>query len=266
MSTTKAFLGHFSAAALRILLLLSLATVTGIPCFAVVCEGSQPMLCTFTASPNPIIVTDGSGLGVTTISWSTFNYNIPLSLWVNGTQLFCSVGPSSYGGVYFNNGSCTTGKWVTNGMSFVLKDLGGRALASVTVSVVASGGSTPGGSPGCPRSACNSACSSAYSACLAAATTTQTACLAAADPSQCINEAMVNQLDCQNACWYSTGGGQYLNACYAGCDQAEQASEAYCNSSSAQVKNGCYAMYNTQSAACSAQQSSCNQTCNLCPN
>ena len=55
---------------------------------------------TISLSPNPIGVTDGSGLGVTTVNFSA---NVPVSVYVNGT-LFC--GPML-------SGSCSTGKWVT---------------------------------------------------------------------------------------------------------------------------------------------------------
>jgi hypothetical protein len=61
------------------------------------------------ASQNPIIVTDGSGLGVTTISFTSAT---TADLYA-GSTLFCGDTTS---------GSCTTGKWVSNGMVFTLKD------------------------------------------------------------------------------------------------------------------------------------------------
>ncbi len=79
---------------------------------------------TLSASPNPIIVTDGTGLGITTITYSA---NVPANVYANGT-LFCGGGTSS--------GSCQTGKWVTNGMVFtLLSTTTNQVLGSITVQV-----------------------------------------------------------------------------------------------------------------------------------
>ena len=61
------------------------------------------------ASQNPIIVTDGSGLGVTTVNFSSAT---TADLYA-GSTLFCGNETS---------GSCTTGKWVSDGLVFTLKD------------------------------------------------------------------------------------------------------------------------------------------------
>src|SRR5256885_5835246 len=67
-----------------------------------------------TANPNPIKVCDGSGLGITTLSW-----DVPGSKRVevhvgspNGAFLALSGGP----------GSQASGKWVGNGTVFYLQD------------------------------------------------------------------------------------------------------------------------------------------------
>jgi len=74
---------------------------------------------TFTAAPNPIKVCDGSGLGITTLTW-----NAP---GVGMTEIH--VGAPD--GPLFNrstiDGSATTGKWVTNATVFYLQDVSDRA-------------------------------------------------------------------------------------------------------------------------------------------
>lgn len=80
---------------------------------------------TITASPNPIIVADGSGLGVATLTYSAPGHS-GVSIYV-GSTLLCTGGTT---------GSCITGKWVTNGMVFTMKDSStGTTLGSVTVTV-----------------------------------------------------------------------------------------------------------------------------------
>jgi uncharacterized protein (TIGR03437 family) len=64
---------------------------------------------TLSANPNPVIVTDGSGLGITTINYSA---NVPVNVYANGT-FFCGGGGQT-------SGSCTTGKWVSTGTVFTL--------------------------------------------------------------------------------------------------------------------------------------------------
>ena len=78
-----------------------------------------------TAYPNPVVVSDGTGEGVATI-----NYSAPGHSLVNvyaGSTLLCTDGTV---------GSCVTGKWVTNGMVFTMKDYStGATLGSVTATV-----------------------------------------------------------------------------------------------------------------------------------
>ena len=90
---------------------------------------------TFGASPNPIVVTDGSGLGLTTLTWSTTKSKL-LEIRVNSPSgaLLGSVSAS---------GSTDTGKWVTNGMKFYLQDATSdkktdpsATLAVITVKVI----------------------------------------------------------------------------------------------------------------------------------
>jgi len=80
---------------------------------------------TISASPNPIIVTDGSGMGSTTLTYSASG-TTTTQIWINNSTQLCSGGAS---------GTCNaTG--VTNGTQFQLKDAGtGLTLSTVTVVV-----------------------------------------------------------------------------------------------------------------------------------
>ena len=69
----------------------------------------------FYANPNPIDVTDGSGLGQTTLF-----YNAPSASTVQ-IHLGAPDGPLFAGGN--STGQATTGKWVTDGMVFYLQDV-----------------------------------------------------------------------------------------------------------------------------------------------
>jgi hypothetical protein len=95
---------------------------------------------TFKADPNPIQVCDGSGLGVTTLQYTSDG---PAAVEV-------AVGsPNGVGGILAHagpNGTAKTGRWVTDGMVFYLQDVsGGRSstpentLATVTVKVTNAG-------------------------------------------------------------------------------------------------------------------------------
>ncbi len=77
---------------------------------------------TFVADPNPIQVCDGSGLGVTTLSWST----------EVATQVEVRVGsPSGALLAYMGSkGTAATGKWVVDrGVFYLLDASGGRPPA-----------------------------------------------------------------------------------------------------------------------------------------
>ncbi len=79
------------------------------------------------ANPNPIFVSDGSGLGATTLFY-TSPASVPIAIYAGGT-LFCAPAPGS--------GSCPTGTWVSNGLTFELREaFTGTVLASVTVQVI----------------------------------------------------------------------------------------------------------------------------------
>ena len=67
---------------------------------------------TLTADPNPI-VSDGSGLGETTIAWSTKASRTELHIGSPGGKLFADGG---------SKGTARTGKWVNNGMTFYLQN------------------------------------------------------------------------------------------------------------------------------------------------
>lgn len=97
---------------------------------------ASPRAATFKADPNPIQLCDGSGLGVTTL---TFTSEGPTAVEVR-------VGsPNGIGGVLAHagpNGTAKTGKWVNDGLIFYLQDASeGRTLtpdntlATVTVKV-----------------------------------------------------------------------------------------------------------------------------------
>jgi 6-phosphogluconolactonase len=81
---------------------------------------------TFWANPNPIVVTDNSGYGQTTLSWNTPDVASP------EIRVGSPTGPSM--GRQASWGSTTTGKWVSDGMTFYLQD-GSTTLASVRVTV-----------------------------------------------------------------------------------------------------------------------------------
>jgi hypothetical protein len=89
---------------------------------------------TFTANPNPIIVTGGSR-GMTTLTWNAPGHS----------QLAIFVGSptgSPMTGTMGSSGSGRTGNWVTDGMQFFLMDLTTHtAIASVTVHVSTRGSS-----------------------------------------------------------------------------------------------------------------------------
>ena len=69
---------------------------------------------TFTASPNPVTVSDGSKLGIVKLTWDTSaTKSAEIRVGKPDGTLLCN-GPSTY--------ACDTGKWVTDGMTFYLQD------------------------------------------------------------------------------------------------------------------------------------------------
>lgn len=92
------------------------------------------------ALPNPLIVTDGSGLGSTNIVFfSTTNSSNVYA----GNTLFCSTGS----GTMTTYQNCPTGKWVSEGMTFSLKDAASGAVLGFTHVSVLSGPATLSLSP-----------------------------------------------------------------------------------------------------------------------
>jgi len=76
---------------------------------------------TITADPNPIQVCDGSGTGVTKLTWTSVGPAV-VEMHVNSPNgdLLARTGA---------NGTAATAKWVTNGMIFYLQDVtGGKSL------------------------------------------------------------------------------------------------------------------------------------------
>jgi hypothetical protein len=93
---------------------------------------------TITADPNPIQVCDGSGTGVTKLTWTSVGPAV-VEMHVNSPNgdLFARTGA---------NGTANTAKWVTNGMIFYLQDVtGGKSLtpentlATLTAKVTSAG-------------------------------------------------------------------------------------------------------------------------------
>jgi hypothetical protein len=96
---------------------------------------SGPLQGTISASPNPIVVSDGTGLGVTTVTWSSSGTSA-VEVHINSPtgSLFSSTRDGMF--------SQTTGKWVTNGTVFYLQNVSNglpltsaNTLATVTVNV-----------------------------------------------------------------------------------------------------------------------------------
>lgn len=86
------------------------------------------------ACPNPVIVTDYSGLGVTNLTWlCTQAEAVEVRVDAPDGPLLSRTGPT---------GDVVTGKWVRDGMRFFLVDVSagrpGETLASVTVQVISS--------------------------------------------------------------------------------------------------------------------------------
>lgn len=71
---------------------------------------------TFTADPNPVPAADSSKLGVTKLSWSTTaTKSAEIHVGKPDGPLLC---------VGFATGTCMTGLWVRDGMTFFLQDSG----------------------------------------------------------------------------------------------------------------------------------------------
>lgn len=106
---------------------------------------------TVSATPNPITVDDGTGLGQTTLTWtSTGTQTVEVRVGAPNGSLFSRSSAGTW--------SATTGKWVRDGMVFYLQDVTGGApldasgtVATVTVRVQS--GSGGAASPGSPSSA-----------------------------------------------------------------------------------------------------------------
>src|SRR5208283_1790396 len=71
---------------------------------------------TFTADPNPVTATDSHKLGVTKLSWSTTA--------TKAAEIHVGKPDGALLCVGYATGACTTGQWVTNGMTFYLQDSG----------------------------------------------------------------------------------------------------------------------------------------------
>ena len=102
---------------------------------------SLPASGSLTANPSPIQVCDGSGLGVTTLSWTSNGTSVvEVHLDEPTGMLLATTGPS---------GTVTTGKWVGNATQFFLQDVSGGLPLSpentlATVTVYLTGCSSPG--------------------------------------------------------------------------------------------------------------------------
>lgn len=69
---------------------------------------------TFTADPNPISVTDTNKLGVTKLTWNTTA--------TPGAEIHVGKPDGALLCKGLATGSCATGKWVSDGMTFYLQD------------------------------------------------------------------------------------------------------------------------------------------------
>ena len=93
---------------------------------------------TITAGTNPIKVCDGSGTGITVLSWTSVGTTfVEVHIGAPDGALFAQTKP---------NGNSKTGKWVRNGMVFFLQDISGgkplipeNTIASATVTVTSEG-------------------------------------------------------------------------------------------------------------------------------
>lgn len=85
---------------------------------------------TLTADPNPIITSEGTGLGETTLHWSTPAAHVEM-------HVDAPTGPLM--GTGESQGSMRTGKWVHDGMKFYLQDRDApdRASEAATLGTIA---------------------------------------------------------------------------------------------------------------------------------
>jgi len=93
-----------------------------------------------TADPNPIHVCDGSGTGVTKLTWTSVGPGV-VEMHVNSPSgdLLARTGA---------NGTATTGKWVKDGIIFYLQDVSqGKSLTPENTLATFTAGIT---SAGCP--------------------------------------------------------------------------------------------------------------------
>ena len=85
---------------------------------------------TISANPNPIQVCDGSGLGVTTLKWTSAASAVEVHVNAPNGAVLARSGQGTW--------SATTGKWVTSGTIFYLQDVssGQPASAANTIATV----------------------------------------------------------------------------------------------------------------------------------
>ncbi len=86
-----------------------------------------------TADPNPVIVTDNTGLGETVVNWKSNVARVDIRVESFNGKLFASGG---------STGSARTGKWVRKGSKFFMQDhdaadptSAAATLATLTVDV-----------------------------------------------------------------------------------------------------------------------------------
>ena len=82
-----------------------------------------PLPLSFTANPNPIVVTGGATVGATTLSWTAPGVGVvEVHIGSPNGPLFTQQG---------GNGSAQTGNWVSDGMTFYPQDVtGGKPLVA----------------------------------------------------------------------------------------------------------------------------------------
>jgi hypothetical protein len=85
---------------------------------------------TLTADPDPIVTSEGTGLGETTLHWSTTAAHVEMHVDAPGGPLM---------GTGESQGSMRTGQWVRDGMKFYLQDRDApdRTSAAATLGTIA---------------------------------------------------------------------------------------------------------------------------------
>ncbi len=119
---------------------------------AVLVGGPPPGFGFYIANPNPIQISDGSGLGQTNLTWQVPNGQNGMPV-ASNVEIHVNAPNGAVLGAGGPSGTLLTGKWVTNGMTFYLQNVsGGRPLTAVntlstTIVKVTDSGAPPPSAP-----------------------------------------------------------------------------------------------------------------------